>query len=140
MKLTIIKIEFLVQSLLIFINSILLILFLSLNIQYTFLFFCISQILLSAFQYGISLPVHIVTDDDKSLIKAWRMKLLIMGSIDVIFILLMNVNHLKLNDNFIPFLLFIPQCFMYLYYYLSYKNLKGIKSYLAHEHILNTKF
>ena len=134
------KIEFLVQSLLMFINSILLILLLSINIQYTFLFFCISQLALSAFQYGISLPVQFLSGGDKGFIKSWRIKLLLMGCINVLFIVLLNVTDLCLNYKLVPFLLIVPQLLIYFYYYISYKNFKGIKSYIAHEHILNTKF
>ena len=139
-KLALLKIEFLVQSLLMFVNSVLLVLLISLNIKYTFLFFCISQLFISAFQYGISLPVHFVSGDDRSLINSWRIKLLIMGCINVLFILLMHVTDLNLNSKIVPLLVVVPQILIYLYYYISYKNFKGIKSYVAHEHILNTKF
>ena len=137
---TILKIEFLIQTVLILANAILLIVFLSLDIQYSFLFFCISQLILSLFQYGISIPLHFMLSDHVDKIRTWRKGLLIMGCIDIVFILCMNIIKVNMNDALFPYLFIIPQVLIYIYYFLTYKNFKGIKSYIAHEHILNTKF
>ena len=88
---TILKIEFLIQTVLLIVNAILLILFLSLDIQYSFLFFCISQLILSLFQYGISMPLHFILKDHVDKIRTWRKGLLIMGCVDIGFIILMNI-------------------------------------------------
>ncbi len=137
---TILKIEFLIQTVLLIVNAILLIVFLSLAIQYSFLFFCISQLILSLFQYGISMPLHFILKDHVDKIRTWRKGLLIMGCVDIAFIVLMNMIKINTSDALFPYLFIIPQVIIYVYYFLTYKNYKGIKSYIAHEHILNTKF